>query len=101
MNEIWHKITKGDPYTLPPKNQLVFAVGGNLSEPMILVRSDANDENGDLCWAWCKPHRVCWAEGRWQAIDPEWDDDYQPEYWHAFPTEQPSRQGSRETAVKE
>lgn len=91
MNEVWHKITD-DPATLPPLDVPVFAAGGSLRGPCILVRSGVYDENGDPAWAWCDCYgEPYWDKGKkqWAVWDSTWDDDYQPEYWHAFPTEPP------------
>ncbi len=72
---------------LPPLDVPVFVSGGNC-EPMILIRSEDYDENGDPVWVWSY-----WTGGiywdnkikSWAVYDAEWDDCYEPEYWHAFP----------------
>ena len=91
MNEVWLKITD-DWTTLPPLEVPVFAAGGNLDAPCILVRCSDYDENGDPAWVWANPFGWFYFNketGKWAVWDSEWDDDYQPEYWHAFPAEPP------------
>ncbi len=86
MNNIWHKITD-DPATLPPLDTPVFVFGGTLSDPTIQARSEVYDENSEPTWAWCVAYGINWDDGlkKWTADDFQWDDDYQPEYWSAFP----------------
>ena len=86
MNNIWNKITD-DPVTLPPLDTPVFVAGGNLRYPTIQARSRVYDENSNPCWAWCAVHNITWDSGleKWTADDVDWGDDYQPEYWSAFP----------------
>lgn len=89
MSEAWIKITD-DLDTLPQLDVPVFAAGGSLRGPCILVRSGVYDENGVPAWAWCDCYgEPYWneKEKRWAVWDSTWDDDYQPEYWHAFPAE--------------
>ena len=87
MNEVWLKITD-DPITLPPLEVPVFAAGGSLRWPCIMVRSEVYDENALPAWAWCdcdgEPH---WDEDkkRWAVWDSTWGDDYHPTHWLAFP----------------
>ncbi len=86
MNDTWHKITD-DPVTLPPFDTPVFVFGGNLRYPTIQARSKVYDENSNPAWAWCVAYGINWDDGlkKWTADDFEWDDDYKPEYWSAFP----------------
>ena len=86
MNNIWNKITD-DPATLPPLDTPVFVFGGGLSDPTIQSRSKVYDENSNPTWAWCVAYNITWDHGlgKWTADDFQWDDDYQPEYWSAFP----------------
>ena len=86
MNNIWNKITD-DPATLPPLDTPVFVFGGDLRYPAIQARSKMYDENSNPCWEWCAVYNITWDDGlkKWTADDFEWDDDYQPEYWSAFP----------------
>ena len=86
MNNIWHKITD-DPATLPPLDTPVFVFGGNMRYPTIQARSKVYDENSNPAWAWCIAYGINWDDvlKKWIADNFEWDDDYQPEYWSAFP----------------
>lgn len=87
MMNNWAKITD-DPETLPPLDVPVFAAGGSLFSPCILVRSEVRDHNGDTVWAWCNSYGDVWYDTknkRWACSDSVWDDDYQPAVWHPFP----------------
>ena len=86
MNDTWNKITD-DPATLPPLDTPVFVFGGRLSNPTIQARSKVYDENSNPTWAWCVAYYITWDDGlgKWTADDFQWADDYQPEYWSAFP----------------
>ena len=87
---MWTKITD-DPATLPPLDTPVFVFGGNMRYPTIQARSEVYDENSNPAWAWCVAYGINWDDGlkKWTADDFEWDDDYQPEYWSAFPVPPP------------
>ena len=86
MSNIWNKITD-DPVTLPPFDTPVFVTGGNLRYPTIQARSEVYDESSNPAWAWCISYGINWDDvlKKWTADNFEWDDDYQPEYWSAFP----------------
>jgi len=83
----WTRIAD-DPATLPPLEVPVFAAGGSLAGPCVLVRSEVTDHDGEPAWAWCdcdgEPY---WDDKKkqWAVWDAVWDDDYQPEYWLALP----------------
>ena len=86
MNDIWHTITD-DPATVPPIDTPVFVTGGSLSYPTIQSRSRLYDESSNQTWGWSVAYNMSWdcVLKKWTADDFEWDDDYQPEYWSAFP----------------
>ncbi len=86
MNDTWNKITD-DPATLPPLDTPVFVAGGNMRYLIIQARSKVYDENSEQAWAWCVAYGIEWDDRlkKWTADNFEWGNDYQPEYWSAFP----------------
>ena len=82
----WTIITH-DPKTLPPLDVPVFAAGGNLDVPRILVLCEEYNQNSYPIRVWCNPFGTIHFDekkDKW-TVDAEWDDDYNPVIWHPFP----------------
>ena len=80
----WIKITN-DEATLPPVGQVVFVVDIDM-RPFFLVREWVDDDGHDAI-AWCKPYDPHYdlEQETWMTISADWDDEYNPLYWHELP----------------